>query len=40
MGPKLDIVTGRGAAAVEQVYLDTLNGRVKPRQAHMLSLAE
>jgi hypothetical protein len=40
MGPKLDIVTGRGAAAVKQVYLDTLNGRVKPRQAHMLSLAE
>lgn len=31
---------GRGEATVQQIYLDTLNGRVKPDQAHMLSLAE
>jgi hypothetical protein len=31
---------GHGAAAVQQIYLDTLNGRVKPDQAHMLSLSE
>jgi hypothetical protein len=31
---------GHGQAAVEQVYLDTLNGRVPPDQGHILSLAE
>ena len=30
----------RGQAAVQQVYLDTLNGRVPPDQGHILSLAE
>jgi Protein of unknown function (DUF2855) len=29
-----------GQAAVQQVYLDTLNGRVPPDQGHILSLAE
>jgi hypothetical protein len=36
----LTVTEGRGAAAVKQVYLDTLNGRVAPEQGHMLSLAE
>ena len=36
---RLTIVEGRGPAAVKQVYLDTLNGRVPPEQGHMLSLA-
>jgi hypothetical protein len=36
----LKITEGRGPAAVKQVYLDTLNGRVPPEQGHMLSLAE
>jgi len=35
----LTVVEGRGPAAVQQVYLDTLNGRVPPDQGHMLSLA-
>jgi hypothetical protein len=30
---------GRGEAAVKRVYLDTLNGRIPPDQAHILSLA-
>lgn len=42
--PKLDqwltVTEGRGPAAVQQVYLDTLNGRVPPDQGHILSLAE
>ena len=42
--PMLDrcitVTEGRGQAAVEQVYLDTLNGRVPPDQGHILSLAE
>jgi hypothetical protein len=29
---------GRGEAAVKQVYLDTLNGRIPPDQGHILSL--
>jgi hypothetical protein len=41
--PMLDrwirIREGRGEAAVKQVYLDTLNGRVPPDQGHILSLA-
>jgi hypothetical protein len=35
----LTVVDGRGETAVRQVYLDTLQGRVPPREAHMLSLA-
>jgi hypothetical protein len=31
---------GRGRAAVEQVYRDTLAGRAKPDEGHVLSLAE
>jgi hypothetical protein len=42
--PKLDqwlmIVEGRGPAAVQRAYLDTLNGCVPPKQGHILSLAE
>jgi hypothetical protein len=34
------VTESRGRAAVEQVYLDTLNGRVPPDQGHILSLAE
>jgi len=41
--PKLDgwikVVEGRGPAAVERVYRDTLGGRVPPEQGHILSLA-
>jgi hypothetical protein len=41
--PKLDrwleVTEGRGPAAVKQVYLDTLAGRVPPEQGHILSLA-
>jgi len=40
--PKLDqwltVTEGRGPAAVQQAYLDTLNGRVPPDQGHILSL--
>src|SRR5882757_8178893 len=40
--PKLDqwltVTEGRGPATVQQVYLDTLNGRVPPDQGHILSL--
>jgi Protein of unknown function (DUF2855) len=35
----LKVIEGRGPPAVEQVYLDTLNGRVPPDQGHILSLA-
>ncbi|WMT76115.1 DUF2855 family protein [Bradyrhizobium sp. Ash2021] len=42
--PKLDqwltVTEGRGSAAVQAAYLDTLNGRVPPDQGHILSLAE
>ena len=42
--PKLErwikLTEGRGQAAVKQVYLDTLGGRVPPEQGHILSLAE
>jgi len=42
--PNLDgwikVIEGRGPAAVEKVYRDTLGGRVPPEQGHMLSLAE
>jgi hypothetical protein len=40
--PKLErwltVVHSRGPAAVEQVYRDTLAGRIPPEQGHMLSL--
>jgi uncharacterized protein DUF2855 len=42
--PKLErwitLIEGRGQAAVKQIYLDTLGGRVAPDQGHILSLAE
>jgi hypothetical protein len=38
LGQWLDVVEGLGAAAVEQVYRDTLDGRVQPDLGHMLSL--
>jgi hypothetical protein len=34
----LTVVESRGPAAVRQVYLDTLKGRIPPEQGHMLSL--
>jgi hypothetical protein len=34
----LTVIEGRGPAAVREVYLDTLNGRVPPDQGHILSL--
>src|SRR5579863_5276400 len=37
---RLTVVEGRGPAAVKQVYLDTLNGRIPPEQGHMLSLMD
>ena len=36
----LRVVHGRGAAAVERAYLDTLEGRVKPDEGLVLSLDE
>ena len=36
----LDVIESRGPAAVQQVYLDTLNGRIPPEQGHMLSLGD
>jgi hypothetical protein len=36
----LEVIESRGGAAVKQIYLDTLNGRVRPDQGHILSLAE
>jgi Protein of unknown function (DUF2855) len=35
---RLTVIQGRGPAAVRQIYLDTLNGRIPPAQGHMLSL--
>ncbi|QDW41197.1 DUF2855 family protein [Bradyrhizobium sp. KBS0727] len=34
----LDVTEGRGPAAVQATYLDTLNGRVPPNLGHILSL--
>jgi hypothetical protein len=34
----LTVVESHGPAAVQQVYLDTLKGRIPPEQGHMLSL--
>jgi Protein of unknown function (DUF2855) len=36
----LSVTESRGPAAVQAVYLDTLNGRVPPDQGHILSLSE
>jgi len=36
--PKIRVVHGRGRAAVERVYLETLGGRSKPDEGHVLSL--
>jgi hypothetical protein len=35
----LDVTEGRGPAAVQVTYLDTLNGRVPPNLGHILSLS-
>jgi hypothetical protein len=35
----LKVVEGRGDGPVKQIYLDTLAGRVRPDQGHILSLA-
>jgi hypothetical protein len=40
LGGWLEVIEGRGLEAVQQVYLDTLAGRIPPDQGHMLSLAE
>ena len=37
---RLEVVEGRGPAAVRQIYLDTLNGHIPPAQGHILSLAD
>jgi hypothetical protein len=34
----LEVIEGRGPAAVQQAYLDTLNGGVPPEQGYILSL--
>jgi hypothetical protein len=34
---RLTLIEGRGPAAIQQVYLDTLNGRIPPAQGHILS---
>jgi hypothetical protein len=36
----LKVTEGRGPAAVKQVYLDTLDGRVPPDEGHILSITE
>jgi hypothetical protein len=38
LGRWLTVIHSRGPAAVEQVYRDTLVGRIPPEQGHMLSL--
>jgi hypothetical protein len=37
---RLAVIEGRGRAAVQQVYQDTLNGRIPPAQGHILSLRD
>jgi hypothetical protein len=37
---RLTVVEGRGPAAVQRVYLHTLNGRIPPAQGHILSLVD
>ncbi len=36
----LTVIEGRGPQAVQQVYLDTLAGRIPPDQGHMLSVLD
>jgi hypothetical protein len=36
----LTVIESRGPAAVKQVYVDTLAGRIPPEQGHMLSLLD
>jgi Protein of unknown function (DUF2855) len=36
----LTVIERRGPAAVKQVYVDTLAGRIPPEQGHMLSLLD
>ena len=36
----LTVVEDRGPAAVKSVYLDTLNGHIRPDQGHILSLID
>ena len=38
--PRIRVVHGRGRAAVERVYLETLEGRSRPDEGHVLSLWE
>ena len=35
---RLNVIEGRGPAAVQQAYRDSLDGRVPPEQGHILSL--
>jgi hypothetical protein len=37
---RLKVIEGRGPAAVRQIYLDTLAGRIPPDQGHMLSVLD
>ena len=34
----LEVIRGEGFEAVKDVYLEVLEGRVAPKQAHILSL--
>jgi hypothetical protein len=36
----IEVVDGRGPDTVEQIYRNTLGGRIPPNQGHMLSLTE
>ena len=36
-GSLLEVIHGRGFEAVQQVYLELLEGRVGPKTAHVLS---
>ena len=38
--PRICVVHGRGRAAVERVYLETLEGRSRPDEGHVLSVWE
>jgi hypothetical protein len=40
LAKRLTVVESRGPAAVKQVYLETVDGRIPPEQGHILSLAE
>jgi hypothetical protein len=37
---RIEVVKGVGRAAVKQIYLDTLQGRIPPEQGHMLSMMD